>query len=305
MQSIAGPKVTVVIPTYNSSHTLQYAIQSLLNQSFKDFEAWIIGDACTDDSSAVVSSFQDKRLNWCNLSENSGSQPAPSNEGIRRARGTYIGYLEHDDLLMPRHLELLMKCAESGKSDFVFSVTVELSPSGIDAIRAKRPIGVSKERYFTPPSSWMHKKSLVNSIGYWDENYLKLLENPDKAYFTRLLLNSKATLLPRFTVLKFPSHLWKSYLNKQALTDALKTNCEKLIKDPIQFELDLLNQGVTESSKVFSSWIILPPKQCLHMLLRYFYVPFRSTFKRNFLFHLLFNKIYIHKRKKSSKRRGL
>jgi len=120
-----------------------------------------------------------------------------------------------------------------------------------------------------------------------------------------LLNGSNTTLLPRFSVLKFLSHLWKSYINKQALTHALKTNCEKLIKDPNQFELDLLNQGVTECSEVFSSWIILPPKQCLRMLLRYLYVPCRSMFKRIAFVNLIFNMIYTYQRKKFLKRRGL
>src|SRR5215216_5001189 len=98
------PLVSVVTATYNYSSVLKYAIQSVLWQTYQNFELWVIGDACTDDSEAVVASFGDSRIHWVNLPENSGNQAVPNNEGIARARGKYIAYLGHDDLWYPNHL---------------------------------------------------------------------------------------------------------------------------------------------------------------------------------------------------------
>ena len=53
------PLVTVVCATFNSSAILKLALRSLLDQDLSDFEAWVVGDACTDDSEEVVASFQD------------------------------------------------------------------------------------------------------------------------------------------------------------------------------------------------------------------------------------------------------
>ena len=93
MSPAKTPTVTIIIATYNKMSTLRYAIESVLWQSFADFECLVIGDGCTDGSEEVVAGFNDPRLYWNNLTRNSGHQSAPTNEGLRRARGEYISYL--------------------------------------------------------------------------------------------------------------------------------------------------------------------------------------------------------------------
>src|SRR5512144_1383847 len=92
------PTVSVLIATYNKRRALQHAIDSVLWQSFGDFELWVIGDGCTDDSAELVASYADPRVHWYNLPVNSGYQSAPHNEGLRRARGRSIAHLNHDHL---------------------------------------------------------------------------------------------------------------------------------------------------------------------------------------------------------------
>ena len=62
----------------------------------------MVGDHCTDDTEAVVAGFADPRITWVNLAENAGEQSGPNNEGIRRARGRYLAFLNHDDSVFPR-----------------------------------------------------------------------------------------------------------------------------------------------------------------------------------------------------------
>ena len=90
------PKVSVIIATYNKASALRYAIDSVLWQTFSDYELWVIGDACTDESEQLVTSYGDPRVFWHNLPQNSGYQSAPNNEGLRRARGKYVAYLALD-----------------------------------------------------------------------------------------------------------------------------------------------------------------------------------------------------------------
>jgi hypothetical protein len=105
-----SPLVTVVIPTWNWSSVLPWSIASVRAQTMADLELLVIGDGCTDDSADVVAAARggDRRVRWINLATNAGTQVAPNNEGLRRARGTFIAYLGHDDLWLPSHLERLV-----------------------------------------------------------------------------------------------------------------------------------------------------------------------------------------------------
>src|SRR3954468_6377757 len=107
------PTVSVIISTYNWSSVLRYAITSVLAQTFSDFELIVVGDCCTDDSEAVVRSFDDQRVGWHNLAQNCGSQFGPNNHGLSLARGPYIAYLGHDDLWHQDHLARLVCGIES------------------------------------------------------------------------------------------------------------------------------------------------------------------------------------------------
>lgn len=106
------PLISVIIATYNYSTVLRCAIESALLQTIQDFEIIVIGDGCTDDSEAVVRSFNDERISWENLPENTGNQGLPNMHGLSMAQGRYIAYLNHDDLWLPRHLEHLTNTLE-------------------------------------------------------------------------------------------------------------------------------------------------------------------------------------------------
>lgn len=106
------PGITVIIPTYNWATVLPFSIGSVLGQTRADFEILVIGDGCTDESAAVVAAIRDRRVQWVNLPSNTGHQAGPNTEGLHRARGKYIAYLGHDDLWLPRHLELLVGALE-------------------------------------------------------------------------------------------------------------------------------------------------------------------------------------------------
>ena len=160
------PAVTVITAAYNSSRTLKCALASLRDQTFTDFEAWIVGDCCTDDSECVVQGFADKRFHWVNLPEHAGTQSAPNNEGLRRASGEYIAYLGQDDLWLPWHLASLVSMIESAAADFVHAVTAWIAPEEMRAAGAPGVTGTYATR-FVPPSSWLHRREVAEKYGPW------------------------------------------------------------------------------------------------------------------------------------------
>jgi len=193
-----APKVTVIIATYNKSSALSHAIDSVLWQTFADFELWVIGDACTDDTEKIVTAYEDPRVFWHNLPRNSGYQSAPNNEGLRRARGEYIAYLNHDDLWLPNHLEVLVDRIEDSGADFAFSILEVVQPNGHSRVEIP-----DYPHAPLPPhaSATLHCRHVVDDIGYWKQPSETHLF-PRVEYFRRAeILAKRFVLAPMLTVL--------------------------------------------------------------------------------------------------------
>jgi glycosyltransferase involved in cell wall biosynthesis len=90
------PNVSVIIPTYNRSHLISRAIQSVLDQTYQDFEIIVSDDASTDNTEEMVKGFNDERIRYFRHSLNKGGG-ATRNIGIKAARGEYIAFLDDDD----------------------------------------------------------------------------------------------------------------------------------------------------------------------------------------------------------------
>lgn len=102
------PEVTVVIPTYNQAHFLHKALQSVLAQTFTNWEAIVINNFSEDNTIDVVNSFKDSRIHLINYS-NKGIIAASRNEGIRLAGAEFIAFLDSDDVWYPHKLS---RCLE-------------------------------------------------------------------------------------------------------------------------------------------------------------------------------------------------
>jgi glycosyltransferase involved in cell wall biosynthesis len=104
-------KVSVIIPAYNRSAYLGEAIQSVLDQTFQDFELIVIDDGSTDNTKEIVKGFLDTRVRYL-YQENSGVSSA-RNMGIKAANGEYIAFLDSDDIWLPENLELKVNLLDS------------------------------------------------------------------------------------------------------------------------------------------------------------------------------------------------
>lgn len=103
------PKVSVIIPNYNHARFLEQRIQSILNQTYQDFEIIYLDDASTDNSNEVFAQFSnDRRIRSILNQTNSGSPFKQWNKGIKAATGEYIWIAESDDYAAPNLLETLV-----------------------------------------------------------------------------------------------------------------------------------------------------------------------------------------------------
>lgn len=116
------PLVSVIIPMYNSAKFIPQTLESLLNQTLKNFEVVVVDDCSTDNSVEVVEKFKAKfggRLNVIKLRKNTGTPGLPRNVGIKFARGKYILFLDSDDLYTKTALAELTTLAEEYNAELI------------------------------------------------------------------------------------------------------------------------------------------------------------------------------------------
>lgn len=109
-ESLNMPLVSVIIPVYNGEKTIRETLESVLNQTFQDFEVIIINDGSQDTTLEVINSIQDLRLNV--FSYPNGGQGASRNRGLSHASGQYIAFLDADDLWTHDKLEKQLQALE-------------------------------------------------------------------------------------------------------------------------------------------------------------------------------------------------
>src|SRR5919201_1733113 len=100
---MVNPTVSVVIAVYNGARWIAETLDSVLAQSFPRFEVIVVDDGSTDATPAVAASYGD-RVRY--LRQDNGGQPSARNAGIRAARGSYIAFVDADDLWVPTKLQM-------------------------------------------------------------------------------------------------------------------------------------------------------------------------------------------------------
>ncbi len=117
----ASPKVTVCVPTYNRADILPYALSSVLNQTYSDFELIICDDASTDSTAEVVGQWTDSRIRYIRHSQNI-QRSRNMRSGYEAARGQYFIKFDDDDALTPTFLEKAVAVLDAAPQvDFVCS----------------------------------------------------------------------------------------------------------------------------------------------------------------------------------------
>lgn len=123
------PLVSIIIPVYNGETTLRETINSVVNQTFENYEILVINDGSTDATLDVLSKIKDSRIQV--FSYPNARQAASRNRGLERAKGDYIAFLDADDLWMRDKLELQVKALQAHpEAAFAYSWTDYIDERG-------------------------------------------------------------------------------------------------------------------------------------------------------------------------------
>jgi glycosyltransferase involved in cell wall biosynthesis len=138
------PKVSVIIPTYNRGSFIGSTIESILNQTYKDFEVIVIDDGSTDDTEERVKVFG-KKVRYI-YQENSGPSAARNN-AIRNAKGKYIAFCDSDDRFLPKKLEKQMKfIRKHNKCRFLYTYYYNVNAAG-EITKLRKPVSCENQEH--------------------------------------------------------------------------------------------------------------------------------------------------------------
>lgn len=117
--------VSIIMPSWNTDRFIAETIQSVLDQTYTNWELLIVDDCSTDNTDVVVSSFKDDRIQYFHNKKNSGAA-LTRNKALREARGEWIAFLDSDDLWSPEKLEHQLKFMKENDYSFSFGTVLAL-----------------------------------------------------------------------------------------------------------------------------------------------------------------------------------
>lgn len=217
MKSSIEPKVSVLMSVYNGKDYLKEAIDSILGQTFTDFEFIIVNDGSTDSTREILDSYSDERIVVVNNESNLGL-PASLNEGIRIARGDYIIRMDADDISLPDRIKVQFEFMESNPDIDVCGTPVNV-------------FGALKRRWYPPTnhedivarflfeSNLYHptviiRRDLITCEEFYNLEYIYA---QDYDLWVRLMIKGAT-----FANIKTPLVLYRTYNNQKNKTSAKK-----------------------------------------------------------------------------------
>lgn len=196
--------VSIIIPTYNRSNLIGQTLESVLGQTYKHWECFVIDDGSTDDTQNTVEIYskRDNRIKYLKRpNERPKGASSCRNYGLEQAKGNFIQFLDSDDIISRNKLECQIKLLEKDPHNSIATCkwgTFTDNPANShihqslkaydnfnDPLDFLEAMGVSI-CYF-PPHAYLIRKSIITKAGYWNE-YLTL--NDDGEFMTRVIINS-------------------------------------------------------------------------------------------------------------------
>ncbi|MDG5814245.1 glycosyltransferase family A protein [Chitinispirillales bacterium ANBcel5] len=201
------PRISVIIPVYNRAKLISRAVDSVLKQSYKDFELIVVDDGSSDDTLKQLRDY--KSVTVLSLDTNSGVSAA-RNFGVAHSCGEWIAFLDSDDEWKPEKLKEQLEWSDQHKSCTIFQSQelwvrkgVRVNPPRSHLKRDGDLFGVSLHRCMISPSCVMIKRTLFDAHGGFDET-LRACEDYD--LWLRIALKEKVGLVNKVHLVRYGGH---------------------------------------------------------------------------------------------------
>lgn len=190
------------MPVYNAEKYLNEAIESILNQTFTDFEFLIFNDGSIDKSCEIITSYNDKRIKFFNYNKNLGLIKH-LNEGIRISEGKYIARMDADDISLPQRLEKQLEFLESNPEIGICSCSIRIFGTKEEILYYPKDdnnikIKMLNNSSISHPSAILRSDLIKSTSLKFDENYI---HTEDYKFWLELLKYTKAYNIPEILYL--------------------------------------------------------------------------------------------------------
>jgi len=237
------PKVSVIVTTYNRAHMVTETIDSILNQTFKDFELIVVDNESTDETEEVIQSFTDERVRYFKH-QNNGVVAVNRNYGVRKAEGQYVAFCDDDDLWIPEKLERqLQEFEKDSQIGLVCTNAINFDRRGEHGKRLRTALKDSDLTFESLVwknsiigSSVLVKRQVIDDVGLMDESP-EIFTAEDRELWIRVAkrYEIKYISLPLVKYRTHPDVRRKSYIEAQEISKAV---CRALLrKGIVDFEL--------------------------------------------------------------------
>jgi hypothetical protein len=203
---LAAPLVSVVMPTFNRADLIVHAVQSVIDQSFADWELLIVDDGSTDATAERVEALDDHRIVLLRQGR-IGNVARLRNLGVAAGRGEYVAFLDSDDLWLPAKLEMQLRALSGRPDEWCYADHALADSEGVQMpLRSGRfePVNGRIARHLLADETsaavitWLVPRSLFDETGGFDET-LHLHEDLDLAL--RLAEAADAVAVPAILAL--------------------------------------------------------------------------------------------------------
>ena len=158
------PYISVIVPIYNVESYLMSCLDSLLDQTFKDFEVIMVDDGSKDLSGAIADRYAKKDARFKVIHQENKGLSGARNTGLKHAKGLYVSFLDSDDYFHPDFLKLMFQTAENEQSDIVFCKLQHTTEKYTGDLKPINPNTIKTKRYFKPFVDFLTHKELITQV---------------------------------------------------------------------------------------------------------------------------------------------
>ncbi|MEO6883800.1 MAG: glycosyltransferase [Bacteroidia bacterium] len=199
------PLVTVLMPAYNASSFLEEAIESILNQTYKNIDFLIINDGSTDNSLTIINNYKDSRIRVISYKENRGIIET-LNDGLTKAKGKYIARMDADDYSMPQRILKQVQLLENNPRVGIVGTYIQKNKKQVYRKRILNSNEIKARLFFdnilSHPTIMFRSDILKKSNLNYDKNYPHA---EDYAFWINAFDSTDYALIPEM-MLRYRQH---------------------------------------------------------------------------------------------------